>query len=212
MSALARTDLAGQVDDGAVPRALGIGIEQIGRRAGGNRAQLVAALLARNLEAADQVVRHRAGVELRRTGCVWLSRIVVDRVARLGLRIDQRCRCCCDEARRRIDRIAGRHGHSAWCSRGGCSSDRSCSSAKVSDVAPQLLVVALEQAVIIVIIDRRRLVAHIRRGRCGSPGRTGCHSRAHCPDRAARRDSDRAGRAAEAERDRRRDAERCVST
>ena len=57
-------DVAGHVDDGADPRPVGIGVEQVGGVAVGDRAELVAALLARHLEAGDERRGGRAGVEL----------------------------------------------------------------------------------------------------------------------------------------------------
>src|SRR5690606_39613867 len=81
-------EAVGRVDDRSGPGPLGIGIEQVGRRAGGHRAQLVAAVLAGDLEAGDQVVPQRAGGEFGvEVGLVEPP--VIYRVARLGLGVDQ---------------------------------------------------------------------------------------------------------------------------
>src|SRR5690606_20228717 len=82
-------DLAWVVGDRAGPRAARIGVEQVGGRGGGDRAELVAAVLVGDFEPGDQVVPQRAGRELGEEVAL-VEQDVVHRVARLGLRVDQR--------------------------------------------------------------------------------------------------------------------------
>ena len=143
-------------------------------------AQLVAALLARHFEAGDEVVAQRCRWRTWRRHCVWLSRISStvsrDWVCGVISSVD-----VVEEARRRIDRIARRMA----VARGVRDADRVGQvmlEREGDEVAAQFLAIALEQAVIIVIIDRRRLVGDIRRSAMlRRRARTECRNRAHCP-------------------------------